>query len=75
MVIAGLHSFNERIAQSVAFMEWGFRAWTQVPLAQGRAWSSAARRSGMGTAADVGLAGATDLRVDRAARLWLESAR
>jgi D-alanyl-D-alanine carboxypeptidase (penicillin-binding protein 5/6) len=62
MVIAGLHSFNERIAQSVAFMDWGFRAWTQVPLARagvvvGRApvW--------LGSAADVGLAGATDLRV------------
>src|SRR3546814_19451020 len=27
MVVAGLSSFNERIAQSVAFMEWGFNAW------------------------------------------------
>lgn len=62
LVIAGLHSFNERIAQSVAFMDWGFRAWTQMPLARagvpvGRAevW--------LGDAADVGLAGATDLKV------------
>jgi len=62
MVIAGLTSFNERIAQSVDFMQWGFRAWTAMPVAKagvvvGRApvW--------MGSAADVGLAGATDLKV------------
>lgn len=34
MVVAGLSSFNERIAQSVAFMEWGFNAWKGVPLAK-----------------------------------------
>src|SRR3546814_12277327 len=34
MVVAGLSSFNERIAQSVAFMEWGFNAWKSVPLAK-----------------------------------------
>jgi D-alanyl-D-alanine carboxypeptidase (penicillin-binding protein 5/6) len=62
LVIAGLHSFNERIAQSVAFMEWGFRAWTQLPLVKagqevGRAevW--------MGAANDVGLTGAGDLKI------------
>lgn len=62
MVLAGLKSFNERIAQSVDFMQWGFRAWMQAPLAKagvviGRApvW--------MGRATDVGLAGATDLNV------------
>ncbi|NIJ06977.1 D-alanyl-D-alanine carboxypeptidase (penicillin-binding protein 5/6) [Sphingomonas vulcanisoli] len=32
MVIAGLHSFNERIEQSVAFMNWGLHAWTAKPL-------------------------------------------
>lgn len=32
MVIAGLTGFNERIAQSVAFMNWGFRSWKSVPL-------------------------------------------
>lgn len=32
MVIAGLTSFNERIAESVKFMEWGFRAWQLKPL-------------------------------------------
>ena len=35
MVIGGLSSFNERIAQSVAFMEWGFRAWDAVPIGGG----------------------------------------
>src|SRR3546814_1293391 len=34
MVVAGLSSFDERIAQSVAFMEWGFNAWKGVPLAK-----------------------------------------
>jgi D-alanyl-D-alanine carboxypeptidase (penicillin-binding protein 5/6) len=32
MVVAGLSSFNERIAASVDFMNWGFNAWTAVPL-------------------------------------------
>ncbi len=32
MVIAGLTSFNERIAESVKFMDWGFRAWQLKPL-------------------------------------------
>ena len=62
LVIAGLSSFNERIAQSVAFMEWGFRAWTQMPLA--RAGQVVGRAEvWMGAANDVGLTGATDLKV------------
>ena len=32
MVISGLDSFNQRIAESVRFMEWGFRAWASKPL-------------------------------------------
>lgn len=32
MVVAGLTGFNERIVQSVAFMNWGFRSWKSVPL-------------------------------------------
>jgi D-alanyl-D-alanine carboxypeptidase (penicillin-binding protein 5/6) len=32
MVVAGLSSFNERVAASVDFMNWGFNAWTAVPL-------------------------------------------
>ncbi|MEY2882455.1 MAG: hypothetical protein RL490_179 [Pseudomonadota bacterium] len=34
MVVAGLSSFNERIATSVDFMNWGFAAWTSVPVAK-----------------------------------------
>ncbi|WP_022683178.1 D-alanyl-D-alanine carboxypeptidase family protein [Sphingobium bisphenolivorans] len=32
MVVAGLQSFNGRIAESVRFMDWGFRAWKSQPL-------------------------------------------
>ncbi|HEX7854395.1 MAG TPA: D-alanyl-D-alanine carboxypeptidase family protein [Sphingobium sp.] len=32
MVVAGLPTFNGRIAESVKFMDWGFRAWRSVPL-------------------------------------------
>jgi serine-type D-Ala-D-Ala carboxypeptidase (penicillin-binding protein 5/6) len=34
MVIGGLTSMNERIKESVAFMEWGFGAWKAQPLAK-----------------------------------------
>jgi serine-type D-Ala-D-Ala carboxypeptidase (penicillin-binding protein 5/6) len=34
MVVAGLDSFNGRIAESVKFMEWGFKAWATKPLFQ-----------------------------------------
>lgn len=34
MVVAGLGSFNDRIEQSVRFMDWGFRAWQTRPLFQ-----------------------------------------
>ena len=32
MVVAGLGSFNQRIDESVKFMNWGFRAWKAQPL-------------------------------------------
>ena len=32
MVVAGLGSFNDRIAESVKLMSWGFSAWTSKPL-------------------------------------------
>ncbi|PZN95692.1 MAG: D-alanyl-D-alanine carboxypeptidase [Alphaproteobacteria bacterium] len=32
MVVAGLSSFNERVAASVDFMNWGFAAWQSVPV-------------------------------------------
>jgi D-alanyl-D-alanine carboxypeptidase (penicillin-binding protein 5/6) len=32
MVVAGLNSFNQRISESVRFMDWGFKAWKAQPL-------------------------------------------
>jgi len=32
MVVAGLDTFNGRIAESVRFMDWGFKAWRAQPL-------------------------------------------
>ena len=32
MVVAGLGGFNDRIEESVKFMDWGFRAWQTRPL-------------------------------------------
>ena len=32
MVVAGLNSFNQRIEESVRFMDWGFRAWQAKPI-------------------------------------------
>lgn len=32
MVVAGLNSFNQRIEESVKFMNWGFNAWKSQPL-------------------------------------------
>jgi len=62
MVIAGLKSFNERIAQSVAFMDWGFRAWTQQVIAPaGKVIDRAP--VWMGSADTVGLMGPVDLKV------------
>ena len=32
MVVAGLDSYNQRIAESVRLMDWGFNAWSAKPL-------------------------------------------
>ena len=32
MVVAGLSSYNQRAAEAVKFMDWGFRAWKAQPL-------------------------------------------
>ena len=32
MVVAGLGSFNQRVEESVRFMQWGFNAWQSRPL-------------------------------------------
>ncbi len=60
MVVAGLGSFNDRISQSVAFMNWGFRAWTAKPLfAKGKQVGEA--KVDLGDAATVPLVAPRDL--------------
>jgi D-alanyl-D-alanine carboxypeptidase (penicillin-binding protein 5/6) len=60
MVVAGLGSFNDRISQSVAFMNWGFRAWTAKPLfAKGKQVGEA--KVDLGDASTVALVAPRDL--------------
>ncbi|WP_253200892.1 D-alanyl-D-alanine carboxypeptidase family protein [Sphingomonas quercus] len=62
MVMAGLSSSNERIAQSVSFMNWGFRAWRARPLfAKGKQVQTAEVQ--LGNAREVGLIAPRDLTV------------
>ncbi|XHR99649.1 D-alanyl-D-alanine carboxypeptidase [Sphingomonas sp. DBB INV C78] len=62
MVVAGLTSFNQRIEQSVAFMDWGFRAWKAVPLvAKGKKVQDAEVQ--LGDERSVGLVAPRDLAV------------
>lgn len=62
MVVAGLTSFNQRISESVRFMEWGFRAWQARPVAKvGRVVGTAEVQ--MGDASTVNLVAARDLAV------------
>ena len=60
IVLAGLTSFNQRIEESVKFMNWGFRAWQAKPLvAKGRQVSTADVQ--LGDASSVGLVAANPL--------------
>ncbi len=62
MVLAGLSSFNQRIAESVRFMEWGFGAWqSRMLVAKGRKVETAQVQ--LGTANHVGLVAPRDLSV------------
>ena len=62
MVLAGLGSTNERIEESVKFMNWGFRAWKSQPLfARGRKIADAQVQ--LGDADTVGLVAPRDLAV------------
>jgi serine-type D-Ala-D-Ala carboxypeptidase (penicillin-binding protein 5/6) len=62
MVVAGLSGFNQRIEESVRFMQWGFNAWQARPLfAQGARIGAA--RVQRGSAGDVGLVAPRDLAV------------
>ena len=54
MVMAGLSSFNQRVSESVRFMNWGFRAWQAHPIvAKGKQVATAEVQ--MGDATEVGL--------------------
>ena len=62
MVVAGLTSFNQRISESVRFMDWGFRAWQAKPIVkQGRKVADAEVQ--LGDASTVGLVAPRDLKV------------
>lgn len=62
MVLAGLNSFNQRISESVRFMDWGFRAWQAKPVVkQGRKVTDAEVQ--LGDASTVGLVAPRDLKV------------
>jgi serine-type D-Ala-D-Ala carboxypeptidase (penicillin-binding protein 5/6) len=54
MVVAGIDSYNNRITESVKFMEWGFKAWAAKPIvAEGKRLGSADVQ--LGSSAEVGL--------------------
>lgn len=62
MVVAGLNSFNERISESVKFMDWGFRAWKAKPVVGKGKRVSAAEVQG-GSESEVGLVAPKDLKI------------
>jgi serine-type D-Ala-D-Ala carboxypeptidase (penicillin-binding protein 5/6) len=54
MVVAGIDSFNNRIGESVKFMEWGFKSWEARPVvAAGKRVETADVQ--IGSASEVGL--------------------
>jgi D-alanyl-D-alanine carboxypeptidase (penicillin-binding protein 5/6) len=62
MVLSGLTSFNQRVEQSVSFMNWGFRAWQSKPVApKGRKVQTAEVQ--LGDEREVGLVAPKDLVV------------
>lgn len=62
MVVAGLTSANQRIAESVRFMDWGFRAWKAQPLfKKGQAVETAEVQ--LGSATKVALVAPQDMAV------------
>ncbi|KQN26939.1 peptidase S11 [Sphingomonas sp. Leaf33] len=62
MVVAGLNSFNERISESVKFMDWGFRAWKAKPIvAKGKRVSTADVQGG--SESEVALVAPNDLKI------------
>ncbi len=62
MVVAGLNSFNQRIEESVRFIDWGFKAWSTKPLfRKGQAVEAAEVQ--LGDASSVGLVAPRNLAV------------
>ncbi|MBV9840367.1 MAG: D-alanyl-D-alanine carboxypeptidase [Sphingomonadaceae bacterium] len=62
MVLAGMKSWDERVTQSVDFMNWGLHAWKAKPLfGKGHHVSEATVQ--LGSAGSVGLVAPTDLAV------------
>lgn len=62
MVLSGLDSFNSRIEQSVAFMNWGFRAWqSKAIVKKGKRVQTAEVQ--LGDESEVGLVAPRDLAV------------
>jgi D-alanyl-D-alanine carboxypeptidase (penicillin-binding protein 5/6) len=62
MVVSGLTSFNQRIEQSVAFMNWGLHAWQSKPLfAKGKQVATVPVQ--LGNARSVAVAAPRDLAV------------
>jgi D-alanyl-D-alanine carboxypeptidase (penicillin-binding protein 5/6) len=71
MVVAGLTTFNQRISESVSFMNWGLHAWKLVKLApKGKQIETANVQ--LGNANAVGLVAPTDLAVTVPAGLGSE---
>jgi D-alanyl-D-alanine carboxypeptidase (penicillin-binding protein 5/6) len=62
MVLSGLSSFNQRIDDSVKFMNWGLHAWTSKPLF-GQGAQVATAKVQLGTAREVGLVAPRNLAV------------
>ncbi|WEK42772.1 MAG: D-alanyl-D-alanine carboxypeptidase [Candidatus Sphingomonas colombiensis] len=62
MVLAGLTSSNQRVSESVRFMDWGFRAWQAKPVVkEGRKVADAEVQ--LGSSSKVGLVAPRDLKV------------
>ena len=62
MVVAGLTSFNQRIEESVKFMDWGFRAWESHALFD-KGEKVGAARVQLGSDGEVGLVAPRNLAV------------
>ena len=62
MVVAGLDSFNQRIAESVKLMQWGFNAWQSKPLFKQGATVGSAQVQ-LGSDSEVALVAPRDLAV------------